>query len=358
MQLALPTVEPPPIRPPRRRSRTTVKQPPTQAVDDPLLAGFERRLASHGRARKGQRAYLYQMCAMLTIVARLTGRAMTCADLLRDEELLGRVLVDDVAPTLGIRVSRWTLAQRRSALRDFATLVRPELWMLLGEEPHDFVDRALRAVAERVGAGYRLTGGKPRRRGGWAPTEGEIRDVLDAVGRAPGYVGLRNRSYFAILAETGARVNALRLFDGQDCVEMPNGRLRIFLHEKGKAEPREVEPSRTTADALRAYAEAFNYLAATRRWGVRVQLGKPGAVWRNSPRGSRGAAVRPARTTPRVRHGRRECPAAPHRGPSRWLAGARTLGRPLGPAPRGRSPGQARPTTAPRRRRYEGSRRA
>ena len=101
----------------------------------------------------------------------------------------------------------------------------------------------------------------------------------------PGYLGARNRAFFLILAETGARVNALRRLDGTDCVEMPNGRLRIFLHEKGKAEPREIELSRDAASALRAYAEAFNYHAAVRRWRVRVRLGEPGPVWRNSPRG-------------------------------------------------------------------------
>ena len=37
--------------------------------------------------------------------------------------------------------------------------------------------------------------------------------------------------------------------------------------------------------ALHAYAEAFNYHAAVRRWTVRVRLREPGIVWRNSPRG-------------------------------------------------------------------------
>ena len=36
---------------------------------------------------------------------------------------------------------------------------------------------------------------------------------------------------------------------------------------------------------LRAYAEAFSYLAAARRWGVRVRLGESGPIWRHSPRG-------------------------------------------------------------------------
>src|SRR5262249_28054803 len=153
------------------------------------------------------------------------GQTMTCADLFRDEQLLGNALVEDTAPTLGTRLSKWTLAQRRSAIRNFVTLMRPELLALLGEEPHDRVDRALRAVAERVGTGYRLTGGAPRRRGGWAPSEPEIRALLDALGAAPGYRGTRNLAFFSILAETGARVNALRNLDGADCFEMPSGRL-------------------------------------------------------------------------------------------------------------------------------------
>jgi len=144
---------------------------------------------------------------------------MTLADLIRDEKLLGRVLVHDLAPTLGTRLSRWTLAQRRSAIRSFAALMRPELLTLFGTDPHERLDRALRAVAERVGAGYRLTGGAPRRRGGQAPSGTQIQDVLDAVGREAGYLGARNRAFFTVLAETGPRVNALRQVDGIDCVE-------------------------------------------------------------------------------------------------------------------------------------------
>jgi hypothetical protein len=39
----------------------------------------------------------------LTTASRLTGRATTCADLLRDEVLLGHALVAEDAPTLGMR---------------------------------------------------------------------------------------------------------------------------------------------------------------------------------------------------------------------------------------------------------------
>ena len=284
-QLAFLGFEPPAARTPRRRSRPSSEPRSAPPADDPLLTAFLRRLVAQGRARKGRNAYRYQMRSILLIAERLTGRALTCAELFQDPGILGRALVDDTAPTRGPRLSKWTLAQRRSAIRSFATLMRSELLPLLGEEPNVRLDRALQAVADRVGAGYRLTGGAPRRRGGRAPSAGQIRDVLDAVARGPGYLGARNRAFFTILSETGARVNALRTLDGADCVEMPSGRLRVFLHEKGKAEPREVELSRAATETLRAYAEAFNYLAATKRWGVRILIGKPGPVWRNSPRG-------------------------------------------------------------------------
>ena len=283
-QLALPGLDPPPVRKPRRPSRPKPASafPP---AGDQLLDTFLRRLAVHGRAKKGRKAYAYQMRSMLLIGARLAGHPVTWADLIRNENLLGLVLVDETAPTLGTRLSKWTLAQRRSAIRDFFTLMRPELLGLVGEEPHDRLDRALRTVAERVGTGYRLTGGAPRQRGGQALSALQIRDVIDAAGRESGYRGARNRAFFTILAETGARVNALRQLDGADCVEMPSGRLRIFLHEKGKAEAREIELSHAAAAALRFYAEAFNYLATFRRWRERICLGEQGPVWRNSPRG-------------------------------------------------------------------------
>lgn len=264
----------------RRQGRS--KRPP---VDDPLYLAYQARLAAQGRAVRGQQAYCYQLRFTVRVAERIGGRPVSYADLLRDEALLGLALVDDAASRPGVRLSKWTLAQRRSAWRSFVTLMRPELLELLDDEPGERLDRALRVVAERVGAGYRLTGGSPRRRGGRAPSRSQIQTVIAEVGSAAGFVGARNRAFFTILAETGCRVNALRLLDGADCIMMPSGRLRLLLHEKGKAEPREVELSQAAATALQGYAEEFNYLAAFRRWQARIRLGAPGAVWRNSGRG-------------------------------------------------------------------------
>ncbi len=265
---------------PSRRQRRPDR--PVAAPEDRITCAYLRRLAACGAAPRGVAAYQYQLRATLRVAHRLAGRPVTLLELFQDAPLLGQALVDDVASNGCAQLSRWTLALRRSAIRSFANMMRPELLPLLGEEPGRVVDRALRGAAERVGAGYRLTGGAPRRRGGFAPSGDQVAALLAAVGRTPGYEGPRNRAFLGILAGTGSRVNALRLLDGADCLVLPNGRLRVYLHEKGKSERREVELSAEAARDLRAYAHAFNRHAAAHRWTGRVRLGEPGAVWRNT----------------------------------------------------------------------------
>lgn len=287
-QLMLPGFEPVAAmagRTSRQRPRTA---PRAAERDDDLVQLYERRLVAYGAAPAGANAYRYQLRAILRAAHRLAGRSVSMTALFRDEALLGRAIVDDSVSSRRQPLSRWTLAQRRSAVRSFARLVRPELSSLLSEDPHQVLDRALRGVAERVGGGYRLPGGAPRRRGGYVPTSAEVRNVVDVVGREPGFAGPRNRAFFSILSATGSRVNALRLLDGADCLTMPNGRWRLYLHEKGKAEPREVELDREAVHALQDYANAFNAHAARRGWRARVRVGEPGFVWRNSPRGRWG----------------------------------------------------------------------
>ena len=249
-------------------------------TNDDHVRIYLRRLAARGTAAKGIGAYRYQLGATVRAARRLSGSTVAVMDLFRDASLLGHALIDDRSRN-GPQLSKWTLAQRRSAIRSFANLMRPELLVLLGEEPANVVDRALRSVAERIGAGYRLTGGAPRRRGGRAPSREEVTAVLRCLGLAPDLAGLRNRAFFGILAATGCRVNALRALDGSDCLVLPNGRMRLYMHEKGKVR-REVELSREAACDLVEYTAAFNRLAASRRWQSRAGPGKQGAVWRNS----------------------------------------------------------------------------
>jgi integrase len=79
-------------------------------------------------------------------------------------------------------------------------------------------------------------------------------------------------------------INALRELDGRDCVRLSTGRLRLFLYEKGKQEPREVELSLDVSRALQVYVEAFNQCATQSGWQARMRLGEPGPIWRQ-PRG-------------------------------------------------------------------------
>jgi len=278
-QLALAGFAPALARTNRRRPSGQARRG-IEAEADALLSAYLRRLVARGAAARGIAVYRYQIRATLRAASRLSGHAVKPAGLFANADLLGRALVDEYSTT-GTRLSKWTLAQRRSAIRSFAALMRPELLSLLGEEPVAVVDRGLRAVAERVGGGYRLTGGRPRRRGGFAPPPEDVERVLAAVRSAPGFVGLRNRAFFRLLAGTGCRVNALRLLDGSDCAVMPNGRLRLYLHEKGKAERREVELGAGAAADLRAYLDAFNRFAAGRRLRTRLRIGEPGPIWRS-----------------------------------------------------------------------------
>lgn len=269
---------------PRSRLHTGARQSDALS-QQPLMRTYMRRLAARGAAPNTMDAYRYQLRFLLRAAERGSGSAIELDELFGNVPVLGRALVDDRGRAAAERLSKWTLAQRRSSVRSFASLMHPELVSRLGEDPHTVLDRALRSVAERVGGGYRLTGGASRRRGGPAPTVNEMAAVIANAGVEAGFDGVRNRAFFGILATTGARVNALLELDGTACVELPSGRVRLFLHEKGKAECREVELGGVHADALQEYAEAFNRHASRQSWRARVQIGEPGPIWRNSGRG-------------------------------------------------------------------------
>lgn len=279
-QSALSGIYPPAKCPTRKPNRHLQVHDRLAVPDDEHMRSYLRRLAAHGAATKGISAYGCQLRATLRAAKRLQGSPITLADLFCDATLLGRALVDAISAT-GTQLSKWTLAQRRSAIRSFANLMRPELLVILGEEPVNVVNRALRLVAERIGGGYRLTGGAPRRRGGTAPSRDEVSAVLQCLGEAPGFIGRRNKAFFGILMATGCRVNALRNLDGTNCLVLRNFRVRLYLHEKGKAERREVELSGEVGHALLGYTAAFNRLAVARWWQCRVGPGEPGAMWRN-----------------------------------------------------------------------------
>lgn len=251
--------------------------------EDPIVRDYLRVLSMTGAPQKTIAAHRYQLRAVVECARRgRAGHAVRIFDLFRSPRLLGRALVDD-RPRSGIgRVSKWTLAQRRVVIRSFARLMRPELLAVTGEEPEQVVAHALQSVAERVGCGYRLGGGTPRRRGGPAPSPEEVSRILDSVAKARSFQGRRNRAFFTILYHSGSRVDALRQLQGDDVIEMPDGHLRLLLHDKGKTRAREVELSADDRRLLFDYVEEFNWRAAFAGRSERIELGKPGAVWRSS----------------------------------------------------------------------------
>jgi len=263
-----------------RKRRRNYSSRRDHATPDPLIETYARRLAAAGRDVS---KYRQQLMRLPKIALRLDGRSRSLLDLFAEPHMLGRVLVDDMAMD-GSQLSKWTLGQRRSAVRSCAQLMYPELIAALGRDPHAVIDEALRLVAIRVGGGYRLPGGKARKRGGYVPPTADIARVITTAGEAVGFWGLRNRAFLSILLASGCRVNALRLLDGTKCVVLSDGRIRLFLHEKRKTKRRQIELSRQDAEVLQAYMSAFNEHARLRGWTTRIEIGKTGRIWRNSGR--------------------------------------------------------------------------
>src|SRR4051812_18906669 len=72
-QLALPGIAAPPPRRTRRRTRPDARQQSMPPADDLLLSAYLRRLRAQGVARKGWKAYRYQIRSTLLTAARLSG---------------------------------------------------------------------------------------------------------------------------------------------------------------------------------------------------------------------------------------------------------------------------------------------
>ena len=106
----------------------------------------------------------------LELASTLAGHSVGILEFLQDEALLGQTLASATTADGSREVSAWLVAQRRSVLRSFIELVEPELRREGLGDAGDALVRALRSVAEPVGTGYRLPGGKPRGRGGPTPS--------------------------------------------------------------------------------------------------------------------------------------------------------------------------------------------
>ena len=276
-------------RAPRRR-RATVRVRKSNSLE----AVYESRLAA-ARGRRSVETYRWLRREVQALASTRAGREVGIVELFRRPDLLGQALATDRRGSGTGRASKSTIAHRRTAMRSVAILLRPELRAQISRKPLDVIDEALRAVAERVGCGYRIAGGTPRTRGGPTPTPDEVQGILAALGATPGWAGLRDGAFFRLLGTTAARVNALRSLDGRDCVRLPDGRTRLLLHQKNGREPHEAELNLQAAAALQRYLAAHNQWATATGLAAPIVLGAPGPVWR-SPRGRMwtGRAVRQA----------------------------------------------------------------
>ena len=206
---------------------------------------------------------------------------MGLLELLQDEPLLGQTLATATTADGSREISAWLAAQRRSVLRSFTQLMEPELGLEGIADADDALVRALRSVAEPVGTGYRLPGGKPRERGGPTPSMEELAAIQDELGRKPGWRGARNEIILSLMARRGVRVGGLLGLDGASAYSLPDGHLRFLLRAKSKREPYELAVPGSLIEPLARYVETFNAWAQASGLPDRIGFGTPGRFWRN-----------------------------------------------------------------------------
>ena len=267
---------------PQRRLQCR-RTPPIRPADD-LSDLYRVRLASR-HAPATVKAYCWSLSNMLVLAEELQGHPVCLADFITDQGLLGQVCATARRPGGGPPISAWTAAQRRSVLRTLAVTLAPELKDLGIHDPAAHVNRAIQAVAERVGGGYRLPVGALRRRGSRPPSPEEWSQICAALQSTPGWTGDRNSLFFGILAPTGTRGGALLGLQGQDLHVVRDGTVRLLLHDKASGGQVEVTLPESHVVRFRRYFDGFNSCFAG-RGRPRLEFGAPGPVWRSDSGGN------------------------------------------------------------------------
>ena len=260
-----------------RRRLLSVKSLP---VVEPLVALYDARVATRW-TEPTRRQYCWVLRNLLELASTLAGHSVGILELLQDEALLGQTLATATTADGSRQVSAWVAAQRRSVLRSFTQLMDPELRREGISDAGDALVRALRSVAEPVGTGYRLPGGRPRGRGGPTPSIEELAAIQDELARKPGWRGTRNEIMLSLMTRRGVRVGGLLGLDGASAHRLPDGRVRCLLRAKSKREPYELAVPGSLIEPLARYVETFNAWAQASGLPDRIGFGTPGRFWRN-----------------------------------------------------------------------------
>ena len=254
--------------------------PKSHREAEALVTLYDKRIAARWTGRT-RRQYRWVLRNMLGLAGNLAGRSVGILELLRDEQLLGRLLATATTADRSREVSAWLVAQRRSVLRSFTELMEPELRREGIADAGDALVRALRSVAEPVGTGYRLPVGATRGRGGPAPSLEEIAAIQDELAGKPDWRGSRNKIIFSLMTRRGLRIGGLLTLDGASAHRLRDGRIRCLLRAKSKREPYELAAPDDLTEPLARYVEQFNTWAKASGLPDRIGFGVLGRFWRN-----------------------------------------------------------------------------
>jgi integrase len=260
----------------RKRSQSAE----SRRAPEPLLAIYDQRVANRWSARSRQQ-YRWILRNVRELASNLAGHTVGILEILRDESLLGQTLASATTADGRRTISDWVVANRRSGLRSFIDLMEPELRREGLPDAGEAMTRALRSVAEPVGTGYRLPGGRPRGRGGPTPSPEEISAIQDELSRKPGWRGIRNEIILSLMIRRGLRVGGLLSLDGANVFRLPDGRIRCSLRAKSKREPYELAVPEELTELLPRYIAQFNAWAKASGLADRIGIGIAGRFWRS-----------------------------------------------------------------------------
>jgi integrase len=245
---------------------------------------FEAALISQGIVRPNSaRVYRKAIEALAKQAQRHLGRPLHDLAELYDQETLAALVVnDDPLDRATVRLSRYTLRQRRVALGAYLRAVGlPGLTFSQGLE---LLRSAFRRASIRRGYRFVILVGRPEQRDRYCPPLEDVRQFLEAC-RMSGhpFAGPRLAAAATLMLLHGLRPVSVLAIQGSD-LRWHGEDLFLTVKEKasrGKRERREIQLRPQAAVHLMRYIHAFNSWASSTGRPYHIGVGLKGPVFRS-----------------------------------------------------------------------------
>ncbi len=267
---------------PRTPTAKTVQAPTflelDPRVEDELDGFFDALIAQDVVTAGSARSYKKALTCAVKQAQRFLGRRLASLREFYVVDVIAAVAADDVTLDGAGQLSRYSLRQRRVAMRAYVRYVG--LDDIQFEDADEILDNGLRRAARRKPMRYTIDAGRPEGTHR-CPTIEEVEKVIAVAGVArTSFVGPRNAAIFALGMHAGMRASEIIAMRGSDFSER-RGQLFLLKKKKGSNERVEIEVPDAVIPYLVRYIERCNGYAAARGWQSRIGFGVDGAFWRS-----------------------------------------------------------------------------